>query len=412
MIVLCAIQADAQNKFTINGRLKIDGGSIDGSRVVVYRNGQKERVINSNLNKFSMELDMNANYILSFEKDGFVSKKISFNTNVPPEAAAIQFTPFDYAVSLFKQYDDLNMVVFDQPVGIIRYETGLGDFNYDTDYTRSIQSQLQQAMEDVERKQKEEALNATADAKRKAEEEKEQARLKAEAERAAAEQAKAQAEAARAAEAKAKALEAEEKAAALARAKAEEEARRAEKLRAEKEQAEAIAKEKAMKAEEARVVQKPKPVEKPVIAQKPAPVARPIKADPVAKVETPVRTHTDLKPAPRSKPHSDPKLAQVHSESVPRRTTKAIAEEETKPVEEKVATWTDRKEELIVEPNKVMTVVKITEGEVITEYRKVIHKWGSTFYFKNGAACTQLIYETEAFEESLAGATPRGKFGP
>ena len=70
----------------------------------------------------------------------------------------------------------------------------------------------------------------------------------------------------------------------------------------------------------------------------------------------------------------------------------------------------DRKEELIVEPNKVMTVVQITIGDVTTEYRKVIHKWGTTFYFKNGAACTQLIYEKEAYGESLAGATPRSKF--
>src|SRR5262245_38525517 len=40
-----------QGKFTINGRLKVDGGSVDGSRVVVYKNGQKDRTLSNGLNK-------------------------------------------------------------------------------------------------------------------------------------------------------------------------------------------------------------------------------------------------------------------------------------------------------------------------------------------------------------------------
>lgn len=80
---------------------------------------------------------------MSFEKDGFVAKKISFNTKAPAEAVPNGFTPFDFAVSLFKQYDDINLVVFNQPVGIIHYDSKLGDFDYDTDYTKSIQSQLE-----------------------------------------------------------------------------------------------------------------------------------------------------------------------------------------------------------------------------------------------------------------------------
>src|SRR5688572_4286079 len=97
----------AQNAFTINGRLKIDGGSMDGARLVVYKNGKKDRTIANGLNKFSLDLEIGQNYILSFEKDGFVSKKLSFNTKVPAEVTAKPFTPFDFAVSLFKQYDDL-----------------------------------------------------------------------------------------------------------------------------------------------------------------------------------------------------------------------------------------------------------------------------------------------------------------
>ncbi len=387
---IISFQLDAQ--FTINGRLKIDGGDINGSRLVVYRNGQKERTITKDLQKFSMDLDLNANYILSFEKDGFVSKKLSFNTNVPPEMAAQAFTPFDYAVSLFKQYDDLNMIVFNQPVGIIRYEPSVGDFDYDTDYTRSIQSQLQQALDAVAKKQKEEAENAAAEAKRKAAEEKEQARLKEEAAKLAAEKAKADAEAAKLAEAKVKA-DAEAKKLAEAKAKAEEKAK-----------ADALAKEQAKKVEEKGTAEAPAK-QKP---EQPAPVKMSAPAAPVAAKPAPKAV---VKPAPIQRKQADePILAQMNSGSDHRRSITVATDQEERPPVEIAPEITDRKEELFIEPNKVMTVVQITAGDVVTEYRKVIHKWGGTFYFKNGEACTQLIYEKEAYGESLAGATPRSKF--
>ena len=65
--VVFAFQGNAQSTFTINGRLKIEGADLSGARVVVYKNGEKERVITSGLGKFTMQLDLNANYILSFE---------------------------------------------------------------------------------------------------------------------------------------------------------------------------------------------------------------------------------------------------------------------------------------------------------------------------------------------------------
>jgi hypothetical protein len=422
--IAVAAAAHSQQTFQVNGRLKIEGGDLSGTRVVVYKNGEKERVINSGLNKFSLELEMNANYLMSFEKDGYVAKKLLFNTKIPAAASATSFTPFDYAVSLFKQYDDLNMVVFDQPVGVIRYEAGMGDFDYDTDYTKSIHQQLQQAIADVERKQKEESQNAAANARQKAAEEKAQAKAKAEAEKQALAQARAEAEAEKqaAADAKAKA-EAEEKAAALAQAEA---ARKTEEERkaAEKAQADMVAKEEARKAEEARVAEaarkeaeKKKEEEKAKqapVAQKPASPAPVVQPPPQKKPETPPRQPIASTP-PRPKPYTPDRkpvqtvqaTAQVYEGS--RRQTTPVIGSEVRPEEHHPEVFTDRVEELIVEPNKVMTVIQLTTGDVTTEYRKVIHKWGSTFYFKDGVACTAVIYEKEALGDRLAGATPRGK---
>ncbi|HRH69130.1 MAG TPA: hypothetical protein PLB89_06470 [Flavobacteriales bacterium] len=361
-----------QGRFTVNGRMKIEGSDLSGARAVVYKNGSKERSITSNLNKFSLDLDLNAEYVVSFEKEGYVAKKVSFNTKAPAEAIANGFTPFDFAVSLFKQYDDINIVVFNQPVGMIRYDDQTGDFDYDTDYTKSIQSQLQQVLAQVEIKQKEEAATAKAAEAAAAEEAK--AKAKAEAELAKQEAAKAKADA-----------EAQKQA--LAEAKAE-----------EKRQAE------AKKAEKPPVV-----VEKVVEKPEPKPKERPAPEPPLPVAQaTPVRNTLSSKANIGEDGRRT--IAPVVVEESPRvAPAKAVVKEEERPAEEDVVADVVRSEELLVEPSRVTAIVKVSNGDHTDEYRKVTHKFGGQYYFKNGATCTREVFEREASADQLAGATPRSK---
>jgi hypothetical protein len=377
----------AQSKFTVNGRLKIEGGDVSGARAVLYKNGEKDRTITTSLNKFTLDLDLNANYVISFEKPGYVAKKLSFNTRVPADAATKGFTPFEFAVSLFKQYDDINLVVFNQPVGVIRYEAGLGDFDYDTDYTKSIQSQLQQVLAEVEKKQKEEAQQAAADAKAKA---KADAEAKKQADAQAAADAKAQAEAKKQADAAAKAERESQEAARKA-----EEARLAEAKRSEATQPKPVA---AKPKEEPRLV--PPPI-------KTAPTPEPVATKPA--LAAPLRNHVVAK----ANEDSDTRRAStpIEAEEASRMAlARPNTNEEVQPVAADEEAVTVRNEDLIVEPNKVTTIVLLETNGVATEYRKVIHKWGTTYYFRNGQPCTQLVYEREVLtEDRLAGATPRAK---
>ncbi|MBK9416010.1 MAG: hypothetical protein IPN62_01685 [Flavobacteriales bacterium] len=367
-----------QSKFTVNGRMKVESGDMSNTRVVVYKNGVKERTLTNSITKFSLDLDLNSNYIVSFEKDGYVSKKISFNTKVPSDQVSGPFTPFDFAVSIFKQYDETNMVVFNQPVGLIRFEPSLGDFDYDTDYTRSIQSQLQAAQKEVEQKQKAEAQEELVNAKTKA---------------------AAEAEARKQAEQAAK-----DEQARVSAAKKEEAIRAAEQARQEAE---------ARKAAERAALEARKPAPKPEQPPPTAPKAKPTPPEP--KPERPIPT------PPRSPEPGILANAVVGQDT--RRATVPVVKEEAPPADLARTGGTDtvrphqdlldedvvRHEELVVEPNKVVTIVKLEKAGGVTEYRKVFHKWGGTFYFKNGEPCSQLAYDTEARAEQLAGATPGGR---
>lgn len=340
-IAVFSVGVQGQSRFSVNGRLKIEGSDLSGARVVIYKEGVKERSITSNLGKFSLDLDLNANYILSFEKDGYVTKKLSFNTRVPADAAGQGFAPFDFSVSLFKQYDDVNTVVFNQPVGVIRYDRSLGDFDYDTDYTKSIQGQMQQAVADVEKRQKEEAANASAEAKRKAAEDK-------------------------------------------ARAKEEAEARKQQEAEQRAQREREAAERKATAAQNnstpppAVHVPPPPPPPAPVVVAPPKP-----------------------KPVP-----VDNKLASAVAGQEQRRTLQPVVGQEARPEVTVYEPETFRHEELVIEPNKVTTIIELDTDGVRTQYRRVVHKWGDTYYFKNEQSISRTVYEREALGDRLVMSVP------
>ena len=396
----------AQGGFQINGRLKVDDGGPDGAHVIVYKNGVKQRTLNNGLGKFSLELDLNADYILEFAKPGSVTKKLSFDTHAPAEAIANGFTPFEFAVNLFKQYDDVNTVVFNQPVGMIRYDKDADDFDYDTDYTKSIQTALEKTMKEVAAKQEEErtkgadeARRAEEEAKAKARADAEKAKLEAEA---AKQKAKADKEAAAAAERDKQQKEAEARKTEAAAKKAEQE-RLAEEARskaaAKKAEQDRLAAEAKKKEEPQREVRKPEPAPKagpppPVAKAKLEKAPKPPPPPMVAKVNGSLRE-------PKSGDEQRRSLsAKEGIETSPVRAAVATERVEEKPALSEVVPEVIRNEELIVEPNQVITRIELDNGKDRTEYRKVVHKFGPVFYFKDGQSISKLIYESEALADN------------
>ena len=147
----------AQPKFQVGGKMKLEKGKLDG-RVELYENGNRKSVrALDGSGKFSFDLELDNTYVFEFSQDGYVTKKISVNTSVSDaERKEYGFIPFDFQVTLFKQYEGVNFVVFNQPVAQIKYNPEIGDFDYDMDYTKSIQQRLEEVEKEVAEKSKEE----------------------------------------------------------------------------------------------------------------------------------------------------------------------------------------------------------------------------------------------------------------
>ncbi|MBS1764700.1 MAG: hypothetical protein JSS90_07035 [Bacteroidetes bacterium] len=148
--------AQTKKTLTITAKFKIEGGgSLSDAYMVLQRDGQNIETLPGQ-SSYTLNLEIGADYVLSFNKPGYINKKININTVVDDEERVEQgFESYPFTVVLIKQYEGVNVVVFNQPVAKITYSKKYDEFDYDTDYTKSIQSAIQKAEEDLKRAEKE-----------------------------------------------------------------------------------------------------------------------------------------------------------------------------------------------------------------------------------------------------------------
>ena len=147
--------AIAQEKYSVFGKIKIENGSIENTRITILKNAEKmESKFVDNSGKFEYGLDFGNEYIFEFSKEGFVTKRVSISTFVPLDILSRdnQFPPFKFVVSLFPAYEGLDISVFDQPMGMVMYDKELDDFDYDRDYDAQIRDAIKKAEEAAKRR--------------------------------------------------------------------------------------------------------------------------------------------------------------------------------------------------------------------------------------------------------------------
>ncbi len=134
-------------------RLFIDDGNRDGAKVTIERDGKVWKSKEGAAQQ-GFQLEYGHEFVFIFSKPGYITKKVLFSTVVPKNMLKDGFDPYFFDVTIFKQYSDVNLVLFTQPVGKIIYKEDIDGFGYDTDYNKVVLSE-QKAEEDKIKKIKE-----------------------------------------------------------------------------------------------------------------------------------------------------------------------------------------------------------------------------------------------------------------
>jgi hypothetical protein len=123
-------------KFNIRFKLEIEKGDLKNALVTIYKNGVHYRVIDPSGGKYKIDLDLGADYTIVCTKMGYVSKTLAVDTHVPIGREKDDFAKFNCTVSLDPQPEDAIMS-YSQPVGKIKYNQDVNDFDFDKNYTSS-----------------------------------------------------------------------------------------------------------------------------------------------------------------------------------------------------------------------------------------------------------------------------------
>ena len=151
VVVLLIIKTSTTvaEKLFLPVELSIENGDYKDCSIRLTRNGKDAGTISGKKN-LRFKLDFNYDYLLAFSKPGYITKKITVNTTVSPEREQQSFEPYMIGVKLFKQYEGINIVVYNQPVAKIRFNPVIDNFDYDVDYTKSILSILEPIEHELE----------------------------------------------------------------------------------------------------------------------------------------------------------------------------------------------------------------------------------------------------------------------
>lgn len=253
IITLCVslafVQLATAQQVAVNIRFDVNKGKHTESVVQITRDGANLKSINPGRSRMSETLDFGHDYILSFEKPGYITKRVAISTKGVPKDMQEDELDFEFVIEIFQQYEGINTVIFNQPVARYFYDVKEDGFAYDTDYTKSIRAALN-TFEEAYKEQEREQPKLAAKAPTKSEEEQGKA-----AKARAAEEQRIEAEARIAEEKRIAQQQAEQEEMALAQ-KAAQEARKAQEARLEEEarqakiRADEDARQAAMKAAE------------------------------------------------------------------------------------------------------------------------------------------------------------------
>ena len=156
MLIFFPFSLSSQEEAKLNLKVKfyIEKGRLENALITITRNGQPYKVIDPNKGKYSLDLELNSDFVFAFTKPGYISKSVIVDTHVPKGRDQEYFNEFIAEVTLEPQPED-KVVTYSQPVGKIKYSNPSGDFDYDNDYTATAKEQLQRDKERAVPKPKE-----------------------------------------------------------------------------------------------------------------------------------------------------------------------------------------------------------------------------------------------------------------
>lgn len=122
----------------------IDAQPLSSALVEIFENGSKVNTVRTDAKgKASFTLSYDRNYEIKISKAGMIQKRIDFKTEVAAEDQ--RSLRKEFGMSLVENCDGADVSVFSEPVDIITYDNGFGNFVSDNAHFEKMQSRFANA---------------------------------------------------------------------------------------------------------------------------------------------------------------------------------------------------------------------------------------------------------------------------
>lgn len=138
VLVLSSFQMKAQQGYMVYGKASVNQGELNGIEARL-KNGDQLLVLEVNpKGEFRCELNWQQDYLFIISKHDYITKTIRFSTEVPLNIDKGNIEPYMLLVELSPVMLNVDTAYFENPVGFIRFNTTINDFDYDRDYSLKV----------------------------------------------------------------------------------------------------------------------------------------------------------------------------------------------------------------------------------------------------------------------------------
>jgi len=117
----------------IAGQIEDDNGPVNGASIIVTQGGKTITAVSTGADgKYSFQLPLGNDYVITYSRQGYTTKKMFFSTRgVPPDIAQYPWKPVEANTSIWEKVDGINYSPLDQPVIKFAYNPDKQKFDYD-----------------------------------------------------------------------------------------------------------------------------------------------------------------------------------------------------------------------------------------------------------------------------------------
>lgn len=133
LIATITLGATVPRGLLVDGKFRVKGMPMKGARVIVERNGVQVQVLQDDIGRFTLNLDLQQDYVVQFIREGCLTKSLHFDTRVPESSMAAAPFRFPFLVTLEPKPKG-SVVGYAKAVGLVVFDTVKDDFDYSTNY--------------------------------------------------------------------------------------------------------------------------------------------------------------------------------------------------------------------------------------------------------------------------------------